>query len=90
MNGVQFLGGAMMGFVLFSTFSRLAVGPTLSPVQRGRGALSLGVKQQGMKLSTHIYLLPRLICGVITTLSYVFMVLCLIKQWIHLHGMVLS
>jgi hypothetical protein len=45
---------------LFFVASGLALGPTQSPIQWVPGALSLGVKQLGMKLTTRPHLVPRL------------------------------
>jgi hypothetical protein len=44
---------------LFSTVSRPALGPTQPPIQWVTGALSPGVEWQGVKLITHLHLLPR-------------------------------
>jgi hypothetical protein len=38
-----------MGFLLLTTMSRLALGPTQPPIQWVPGALSMGVKQPGHK-----------------------------------------
>jgi len=42
MSGVQFLGGAGKGLFLFTTASRLALGPTQPNIQMVLRALSLG------------------------------------------------
>jgi hypothetical protein len=42
-----------------SKMSRLALGPTQYPIQWLMGVLSLKVGQQGMKLTTHIHLVPK-------------------------------
>jgi hypothetical protein len=47
MSRVQFPAGAITGFFLFATTSRLALGPTQLPMQGVPGALSLGVKRLG-------------------------------------------
>jgi hypothetical protein len=47
------------GIFLFTTVSKPAVGPTQPPIQRVPGALSLRVKQPGMKLTIHLHLAPR-------------------------------
>jgi len=44
---VQFPAGAVMGFFLFTTMSRLARGPTQPPIQWVLRALIPGVKQPG-------------------------------------------
>jgi len=44
----------MKGFFFFDTASRPALGPIQPPIQRVKGALSLGVK-----LTTHFHLVPR-------------------------------
>jgi len=47
-TGVQFLAGAMMEFILFTTTSRPALEPTQPPIQRVQGAPPTpGVKQPG-------------------------------------------
>jgi hypothetical protein len=56
--GVQFTAGATN--CLFSTSSRLSPGPNPSAIQLVSEALSLGVKRQGVKLSTLLHLVPRL------------------------------
>jgi hypothetical protein len=38
---------------------RNMLGPTQPPIQRVPGALSLGVKRRGGKLTTHLPLVPR-------------------------------
>jgi len=45
---------------LSSTASGLALGPPQSPIQRAPGALSPGSSVRGVKLTTHIHLMPRL------------------------------
>jgi hypothetical protein len=47
------------GNFFFATSSRTALGPTHSPIQWVPGALSLGVKPRGVKLTTHLHLVPR-------------------------------
>jgi len=47
MTGVQFLAGAMMGFFLFATMSRLAPMPTQPSVHWLLGELKQGVKWPG-------------------------------------------
>jgi hypothetical protein len=44
---------------LFSTVSRLALGPTQPPIQLVAGALSLGVKRPGREADHSLYLMPR-------------------------------
>jgi hypothetical protein len=48
-----------LGIFLFTTASRLALGTTQPPIQWVPGALSLGVKRPGLKLTTHLHLVPR-------------------------------
>jgi len=55
MTGVQFLAGAMMEIHLFAIMSRLALGP---PSLLSSGYL--GLFPQGMKLTTHLHLVPQL------------------------------
>jgi hypothetical protein len=79
-------------FFLFATASRLALSPPNLLSNGFRWLLPQGQCGRGMKLITHLYLVPRLImCGAIPPLSqYVFVAWCLIKQDIRFHGMVLS
>jgi hypothetical protein len=44
---------------IFTTDSRLALGPTQPLIQLVQGAFSLGVKRPGVNLTTHLYLMPR-------------------------------
>jgi hypothetical protein len=44
-TGVQFPARAMMGFFLFATMSRLALGSTQPPIQCVRGASTLWLKR---------------------------------------------
>jgi hypothetical protein len=44
---------------LFSTSSRPALGPTQPPIEWVPGVLSQGVKRGGVKLTTHLQLVPR-------------------------------
>jgi hypothetical protein len=64
-----------LGIFLFTTKSRAALVSTWPPIQWIPGALSLGVKRLGVKLTTHLNLLPRSrVCGVIPPLpQYAFM-----------------
>jgi hypothetical protein len=48
-----------LGIFLFSTASKLFLGPTQAPIEWIPGALSPGVKREGVKLTTHILLVPR-------------------------------
>jgi hypothetical protein len=50
---------AELGIFLFTTGSRKALGPTQPPIQCVSGALFLGVKRLGMKLTTHLHLESR-------------------------------
>jgi hypothetical protein len=47
------------GIFLFTTVSRLAVGPTQSPIQWVTGVLSLGVKRPGREADESPHLDPR-------------------------------
>jgi hypothetical protein len=69
-----------LGIFLFTTVSRMALGPTQHPIQWLPGALSLGIKQQGREAD---HSLPSS-AEVKNTWSYTSAPL------IHLHGMVLS
>jgi hypothetical protein len=70
-----------MEIFLFTTTSIPAVGPTKPPIQWVAGDLSLGVKQPGVRLTTHLHLVPRSrMRGAIPPLSqYAFMAWCLVK-----------
>jgi hypothetical protein len=48
-----------LGIFLFTTASRTSLGPTQPPIQWVPGVLSLGVKRPGVKLTTHLHLVPR-------------------------------
>jgi hypothetical protein len=48
-----------LGIFLFITASITALGPTQPPIQWVIGALSLVVKRPGVKLTTHLHLVPR-------------------------------
>jgi len=85
--GLNYRQGYGRILFLFSTASRPALGPTHPPVQWVPRALSWGVKwPEGVKLTTHLHLLPKLrMCGATPALlQYVFMAWCLIKQGIRL------
>jgi hypothetical protein len=74
---VRFPAG--LGISLYTTASGTALGPTQPPIQWVPGTLSLGVKRPGVKLTTHLHLVPRLkISGAIHPLT------------LRLHGVVLS
>jgi hypothetical protein len=45
--------------IFLTTVSRMALGPTQPPIQWVPEALSLGVKQPGVKLTAHLHLVPR-------------------------------
>jgi hypothetical protein len=53
-------GRGMKGFCFhFTTASRTTLEPTQAPIQWVPGALSLGIKWQGLKLHSHLHLMPR-------------------------------
>jgi hypothetical protein len=76
----------------FSVAFRTVVRPTQPPKQWVPGALTRGVKRPGVKLTTHLHVLPRLRMrgGIPSLPQCIFMALCFIKQEIRLHGVVLS
>jgi len=63
---------------LFTTASSTALGPTLPPIQWVPGVLSLGVKRRGVKLTTHLHLVPmsKNAWNSTSTPQYAFMVWC--------------
>jgi hypothetical protein len=66
---------------LFTSASRLALGPRQPPTQWVLGNLTPGVKCQGMELTIHFHLVLRLMHGAITPLPlYNFMIWCLVKH----------
>jgi hypothetical protein len=69
-----------LGFFLISTASILAPGPTQPPLQKVLGALSPGWRCQGVKLTTYIHLVPRLMRGAIPPLLLYFMLWHLVKH----------
>jgi len=73
---------AVVGFFLFSTAFRLALGPTQPPIQWVSGAHTLGVKLMGRKLTAHLHPVPRLrLHGAVhPLLRYIFVVWCLVKH----------
>jgi hypothetical protein len=48
-----------LGIFLFTITSKMALGSTQPPIQWVTGAPSLGVKRPGVKLTTHLHLVPR-------------------------------
>jgi hypothetical protein len=48
-----------LGIFLFTTASGMVLGPAQPPIRWVPGALSLGVKRPGVKLTTHLLLAPR-------------------------------
>jgi hypothetical protein len=61
-------------FILFVIESRTALGPAKLPIQWVPGALSLGESSRGVKLTTHLHLVPRLrIREAIPPLPHVYM-----------------
>jgi hypothetical protein len=70
-----------LGIFLFTTASRPALGPTQPSIQWVPGALSLGVKRPGVKLTTRLHLVPRsrMHGAILPLLLYAFMVWCPVK-----------
>jgi len=79
-------------FILFTTAPRLALGSIQSLITWARGAPSIGERWVGCKADhwppsgTEV----KNVWGYTITLPYLFVVLCLIKHTIHLHGVVLN
>jgi hypothetical protein len=48
-----------LGIFLFTTTSRMALGPTQPPIQWVPGAVSLGESGRDVKLTTHLHLVQR-------------------------------
>jgi len=66
---------------LLTTVPRPTLGPTQLPIQWVPGALFLGVKLPGVKLTTHLHLVPtsRIRGAIPLLLQYAFMVWCSLK-----------
>jgi hypothetical protein len=58
-TGLRFPAGAMMGLFLFATAFRPALGPTQPHIQWVRKLFLPGAKRPGMKLITHLHLVPK-------------------------------
>jgi hypothetical protein len=71
-----------LGILLSTAASRTAAGPTQPPIQRVPGALSLGIKRPGVKLTIHQHLIPRSTneWSYTSTPQYAFMALCSVKK----------
>jgi len=82
----------MIGFFPLSTASRPALGLTRPPVHWVPGAVSPGVKLPGHEAdhSAPCSAEVEKAWSYNSTPQHVFTAWCLIKQWIRLHGMVLS
>jgi len=80
------------GYFLFATTSGPTLGPTHRSVQSVLGVLSLGGKRPGRELTSNLHIVARLriYAAILPFLQYVFIAWCLVKQWIWLHGVVLS
>jgi hypothetical protein len=74
--------GSIPGKVfLFTPTTRLALGPTKTPIQWALVTLSPGVNWLGHQAHTHLHLVLRLrMHGAILTPPYIFKVWCLIKS----------
>jgi hypothetical protein len=92
MTAVHFPAGAMMGFFLFTTTSKPALGSTQPPIQSVPWALTPEVKWQGHEAncSPPSSAEVRNVWSYTSTPQYIFMAWCLIKQEICLHCVVLS
>jgi hypothetical protein len=71
-----------LGIFLITTASRRALEPTQPPFQWVPGALSLGQSGRGVKLTTHLQLVPRSknAWSYTSTPQYVFMAWCSVKK----------
>jgi hypothetical protein len=77
---------------LFTAMSRPTLGPAQSPIQWVPGAVSLGLEELG-SVADHLPPSSAEVKNVescTTTPPYVFMVWCIVKYMIHLHGVALS
>jgi hypothetical protein len=63
-TGVRFPEG--VGNFLFATASTLALGPTHLLLQWVPGAVSLGVKRPGLRLTTYLHLATKLMRGAVS------------------------
>jgi hypothetical protein len=86
MTGVKFPAGAMIGFFLFATVSRPALWPTKPHIQWVPAFSSPEFSDRGVKLTTHLHLMPRLrMRGTIPPLpQYVF------RAWNSIFGIEIS
>jgi len=76
-------------FFLSAIASRPTLGPPSLLLNEHRGLFPCGLSSRGVKLTTHLHLMPRFknTWGYTSTLPYIFMELCLIKLKLttHLH-----
>jgi hypothetical protein len=86
MTGVWFPVGAKKNFFLFATDSRTDMEPTQPPTQCVLRRFTLGLEAD----HSSIIVLKLRLRGALSPTPIRLMAWCLIKHWIHLHGMVLS
>jgi hypothetical protein len=81
-----------MGYVLFATTPRPALSPAQPPSQWVQGALSLGAKQRKSRTDHSPPSNGEVenAWSSTSTHQYVFTAWCLVKQWMRIHGIVLS
>jgi hypothetical protein len=79
---LQFNSQQGLGIFLFTTTSRLTLGPTQPPIQWVLGTLSLRVKQPGHEAdhSPPLMLRSRTHGAIPAILQYIFMTWCLVKH----------
>jgi hypothetical protein len=79
------------GFLLLATASRPALGPTEPPIQGVPGVISPVVKGSEREADPTLSSSAEVknAWSYTSTLPYVFMAWCLVKEWMRVHGMVL-
>jgi hypothetical protein len=79
---LEFNSQWVLGIFLFTTMSRMALGPTQPPIQWVTGALSLGIKQLGHEADHSPPSSAKIknVWSYTCTPQYIFMVWCLVKH----------